>query len=235
MEILFNLTLILDNSKRIRLKNPKNNIKYKRGNVKILKSAKRKGVPCRMSLHLHVFITFCGFPGKSRPTSSFTRQDALIFSRKTWCQNAKKDNSIESRNSFGKATTAARTIWKDYKCDKLLESKLSMLNPIADCGETHMTLGSNGNDTSPKNLSSYPMISILVAVTTRKIKKPTLRDLDLYTVSMPSLMGSLDCGFRYSVIVGYEVGDPYLDTVEVSNEQYILADMYVETPYVFFV
>jgi hypothetical protein len=135
-----------------------------------------------------------------------------VFSRKTWCQNARKDYAIESYASFGSATLAAKTIWKDYKCNQLLESKLSMLNPIADCSNTHSDSETNSTSTT----DSYPLIAILVGVTTRKLTEPSLRDLDIFTVSMPSLMSSLDCGYRYHVLLGYDVGDPFYDSDKVS-------------------
>lgn len=172
-------------------------------------------------------IVHVAFSGKSRPTTAFSsQQDALVFSRKTWCQNARKDYDIESYVSFGSATKAAITIWKDYKCNKLLESKLSMLNPLAECSSTPLRADdvSGGGDTLAtestfevnKKAVNMPLIAILVRVSTRQVDRPSLRDLDLFTVSMPSLSSSLECGFRYSVLLGYDVGDRYFDSEEVS-------------------
>jgi hypothetical protein len=47
------------------------------------------------------------------------------------------------------------------------------------------------------------------------MSKPSLRDFDLFTLSMPSLMSSLDCGFRYNLMLGYDKGDPFYDTEKV--------------------
>jgi len=165
--------------------------------------------------------------GKStRTPSSLSRHDALVFSRKTWCQNARKDHNIESYVSFGTATKAVKTIWKDYKCNKLLESKLSMLNPIADCAM--------GNDATKlvreEEIASLPMIAILVVVSTRGIVNPSLRDLDIFTLSMPSLMSSLDCGFRYKLMLGYDKGDSFFDSDEGKQEVHSWFDKDIIAP-----
>ena len=159
-----------------------------------------------------VYVCHSGNSGSgARAGSSLTRHDALVFSRKTWCQNARKDHNIESYVSFGTATKAVKTIWKDYKCNKLLESKLSMLNPIVECAiATDAT-----KLVREEEMASYPLIAILVPVTTFGMSKPSLRDFDLFTLSMPSLMSSLDCGFRYNLMLGYDKGDPFYDTEKV--------------------
>lgn len=146
------------------------------------------------------------------PSAGMTRHDTLVFSRKTWCQNARKDYNIESHVSFGTATGAAQTIWRDYKCNKLLESKLTSLGPIADCAEA------SGATRLVRDAeeAAYPLIAIMVAVSTRGVSKPSLRDLDLFSVSMPSLMSSLDCGFRYVVVLGFDRGDQFFGKEKVS-------------------
>jgi hypothetical protein len=34
---------------------------------------------------------------------------------------------------------------------------------------------------------------------------------------LSSLIRSLDCGFRYEFVVGYDIGDPFYDTPEVGS------------------
>lgn len=137
-----------------------------------------------------------------------------MFSRKKWCQNARKDHNIEAYVSFGSATKAVKTIWKDYKCNKLLESKLSMLNPIAECAAASADATKLVRE---EEVAAFPLIAIVVGVTTHRTVNPSLRDLDIYTLSMPSLMSSLDCGFRYNLLLGYDRGDPFYDSEKVSQ------------------
>ena len=196
----------------------------------MLTSAKKKGKTIKYKLTpdgcdevrvlSNLFTCCCNYyqshrhlAGKNtRASSSMSRHDALVFSRKTWCQNARKDHAIESYVTFGTATKAVKTIWKDYKCNKLLESKLSILNPIAECA----SLLEATKLVREEELASYPLIAILVAVTTHRVVNPSLRDLDIFTLSMPSLISSLDCGFRYRLMLGYEKGDQFFDSDKVS-------------------
>lgn len=66
------------------------------------------------------------------------------------------------------------------------------------------------------NLSpDLPLIAIMAATTTRKIKKPSTKNLSLFTYLLPSLVRTLDCGFRYEYVLGYDKGDPFYDSKEV--------------------
>jgi hypothetical protein len=75
--------------------------------------------------------------------------------------------------------------------------------------------GSKGGSVdSSKNL---PLISIMAATTTRKIHQPSTKNLALFMYMLPSLMRTLDCGFRYEYVLGYDKGDPFYDTEKVST------------------
>jgi hypothetical protein len=62
--------------------------------------------------------------------------------------------------------------------------------------------------------TSLPVIAIMAATTSRKIKNPSPSRLSLFIFLLPSLMRSVDCGFRYVYVLGYDAGDPYYDTVD---------------------
>lgn len=64
--------------------------------------------------------------------------------------------------------------------------------------------------------ASLPLISVLAATTTRKVVNPSPDNMALFTFMLPSMVRSLDCGFRYEYVLGYDVGDPFYDTEEVS-------------------
>ena len=36
----------------------------------------------------------------------------------------------------------------------------------------------------------------------------------LFTYLLPSLIRTLDCGFRYEYVLGYDLGDPFYDNAE---------------------
>lgn len=60
-----------------------------------------------------------------------------------------------------------------------------------------------------------PLIAVMAATTTRKIDKPNTRNLSLFMYLLPSLVRTLDCGFRYEYVMGYDKGDPFYDSKEV--------------------
>jgi hypothetical protein len=57
----------------------------------------------------------------------------------------------------------------------------------------------------------------MAATTTRKVTKPSTKNLSLFMYLLPSLIRTLDCGFRYEYVMGYDKGDPYYDSKEVST------------------
>jgi hypothetical protein len=68
-----------------------------------------------------------------------------------------------------------------------------------------------------KIIKNLPLIAVIAATTTRKVKNPSTKNLALFTLLLPSLMRSLDCGFRYEYVLGYDVGDPFYDSTNVSS------------------
>ncbi len=61
-----------------------------------------------------------------------------------------------------------------------------------------------------------PLIAVMAATTTRKIKSPSTKNLSLITYLLPSLIRTIDCGFRYEYVLGYDKGDPFYDSADVS-------------------
>lgn len=73
-----------------------------------------------------------------------------------------------------------------------------------------------GKKEHSNQLSSLPLIAVMAATTTRKINKPSTKNLSLFMYLLPSLIRTLDCGFRYEYVLGYDKGDPFYDSAEVS-------------------
>lgn len=81
--------------------------------------------------------------------------------------------------------------------------------PIVNCSTENYQ-----QSTQPNSL--FPLIAILVATTSRTIYRPSIQNLSLFQLLLKSLIRSLDCGFRYLVVVGYDRGDIFYDTIPVS-------------------
>lgn len=62
------------------------------------------------------------------------------------------------------------------------------------------------------SFSAQPLIAIILAATSRGASD---KKLGLFTLLLPSLNRTLDCGLRYLVVVGYDQGDEYYDTSQV--------------------
>ena len=75
---------------------------------------------------------------------------------------------------------------------------------IASCNQDHIS-----ND--------LPLIAVMAATTTRKVSNPSPSRLALFNYLLPSLMVTVDCGFRYLYVLGYDAGDPYYDSEQVCS------------------
>ena len=81
--------------------------------------------------------------------------------------------------------------------------------PIAKCDNA----SSVPNIPSSLMLHQEPLIAILVATTTRTEPFPSTKTLSLFTLMIPSLIRSLDCGFKYVIVLGYDIGDRFFDNI----------------------
>lgn len=79
------------------------------------------------------------------------------------------------------------------------------MRPISTCK------GHDKEAVSPKEL---PLIAIMAGSTTRNVKSPDTNTIALFTVLLPSLLRSLDCGFRYVYMLGFDAGDSFYDSDE---------------------
>jgi hypothetical protein len=68
---------------------------------------------------------------------------------------------------------------------------------------------------------NLPLIAIMAATTTRKVNKPSTKSLSLFTYLLPSLIRTLDCGFRYEYVLGYDQGDPFYDSENVNMHRWM--------------
>jgi len=68
--------------------------------------------------------------------------------------------------------------------------------------------------TAAGGVGGGPLIAIMAATTTRKINNPSTSKLALFTYLLPSLTRTIDCGFTYMYVLGYDVGDPFYDAPE---------------------
>jgi hypothetical protein len=126
----------------------------------------------------------------------------------------KKHNKHNKRHSSmqAKAKVPSRSRSKVNKSDKF--SKPTTFHKLS--------MPSCGNVKSLLELSSQPLVAILTGSTSRSAISPSNTTLSVFTILLPSLMRSLDCGFTYLVVIGYDRGDPFYDSIKVTHLTLIL-------------
>lgn len=113
--------------------------------------------------------------------------------------------------------------WRKRNCDNLFKHRAICAQPIPHCSTQNYekSLRSTNllsSSTSYRENSTLPLIAILAGTTTRRVTNPHTDKIALFTLLLPSLIRSIDCGFRYVYVMGYDQGDPFYDTDAVVNK-----------------
>lgn len=96
-----------------------------------------------------------------------------------------------------------------------LEDALATLQPYSHAKfaimHTTSVLQSDSDEWMCPHVTSVklPMIAILVASSTRKKRHPTTDNISLFRYLLPSILTSIECGFTFSVFLGYDDGDAF--------------------------
>ena len=101
--------------------------------------------------------------------------------------------------------------WVNHNCDNFFKHKLICTSPVPTCS-------SPGVGGMAADSEQQPLIAVLAATTTRRVKQPAIHKIALFTLLLPSLVRTLDCGFRYVYVMGYDVGDAYYDNKKGLDE-----------------
>lgn len=118
-----------------------------------------------------------------------------------WCTTMKKRHNVIPMKSWGSLSESAIPEWKERRCDMVFTAARMSKKQITFCEE-------------PNFDQSLPLISVLAASTTRKVNNPSTSKLALFTYMLPSLIRTIDCGYRYEYVLGYDKGDPFYDSDE---------------------
>ena len=127
--------------------------------------------------------------------------------------------------SWGSLPFSLIDSWKGRKCDLVFTSLRMQQSPVTVCGgplplpslvQSLTALAGGGkakssSSSSSSDPASLPLIAVMAATTTRKVANPSTDNLALFTMLLPSLVRSIDCGFRYVHVLGYDQGDPFYD------------------------
>ena len=134
--------------------------------------------------------------------------------QKALCLNWHKQYKVEGMN-LKNLPQKLKVPWRHLHCSMKVWDQRYATIPLSSCyGEN---ANNNNNNIDPED-ESYEMISLLVAVTTRKMHHPAIENLAIFHALLPSFIRTLDCGFKYSVVIGYDKGDQYFDKKEKREE-----------------
>jgi len=122
-----------------------------------------------------------------------------------WCAESKVKFGVVPQKSWGSLPPDYIDLWKSRRCDVSFTVARMKKNPVTKCADM---------DTNYTNADKLPLISVLAASTSRKIAKPSTKKMALFTYLLPSLIRTVDCGFRYEYVLGYDAGDLFYDTAE---------------------
>jgi hypothetical protein len=136
-----------------------------------------------------------------------------------WCHKTRSKYNVLPMKSWGQLPFSLVDTWKARKCDLVFTSLRMRQNQVTKCGDPLPALSLSGLASSGVGKDSLPLIAIMAATTTRKVHQPSTQNLALFTMLLPSLVRSIDCGFRYVYVLGYDKGDPFYD--DNANLQHI--------------
>ena len=132
----------------------------------------------------------------------------------------KQTYRVVPMQSWGNLPQNMQDTWRTKRCDIVFTVMRMEKHAVSACA----------NKTSSKDKSNAkdPLIAVMAGTTSRKVLNPSTKTMSLFNYLLPSLVRSLDCGFRYVFVLGYDAGDPFYDTTEVCSllQEYI-HDIYV--------
>jgi hypothetical protein len=120
----------------------------------------------------------------------------------------KNEYNVKIMKSWGNLPEDQIYNWRIMECDHVIAS----MRPVSECLPLNEITADKPEEQNPNLSDQLPIISILAASTTRNISKPYNKTLPLYKYILPSLLRTLDCGFRYDFVLGYDKGDSYYDS-----------------------
>ena len=132
-----------------------------------------------------------------------------------WCAAARKEYNVVSgegmqhKYGFGDCKGFCREAWAALKCDTILPKP----KRIAKVRNATVCKG---------DAKKQDMIAVCFGSTTRGLEAPSPASMSLFRYLLPSVQETAECGFRYGVFIGYDVGDPWWDVeaTRAANERW---------------
>jgi hypothetical protein len=135
-----------------------------------------------------------------------------------WCVQSMEKYGVQPLKSWGNLPMNMIDVWKQRKCDTVFTIARMSKRGLSRCSLPPKD-AATGEPLSKQEVEAYfsslPLIAVMAATTTRRVESPSPDNMALFTLLLPSLARSLDCGFRYEYVLGYDQGDRFYDSEEV--------------------
>lgn len=142
----------------------------------------------------------------------FLKQPIDAKTDEEWCKHIVKRYDVVPFKTWGKLPFELTDTWRAKACDSYFIAQKSSARTETNCSLFHKP---SWMSTIPvKDGASTPLIAIMAASTTRRIKYPSFRSLSLCTFLLASIVRTAECGFRYAFVLGYDEGDSFFDNPE---------------------
>ena len=126
-----------------------------------------------------------------------------------WCKQVAERYNILRFNTWDEVPFKLTDIWRAKACFSYFVAEKTDVRTETNCSLFHKP---SWMSTIPvKDGASTPLIAIMAASTTRRIKYPSFRSLSLCTFLLASIVRTAECGFRYAFVLGYDEGDSFFD------------------------
>lgn len=135
--------------------------------------------------------------GKAVSTSGLPK---ISSESSDWCAETKRRYHVQPMKSWGTLPMNMIETWKTHNCDRVFTVERMKKVPITACSPEHL------------HNKTLPLIALMAATTTRKVTNPSTNNLALFSYLLPSLLRTVDCGYKYIYVLGYDQGDPFYDS-----------------------
>jgi len=124
------------------------------------------------------------------------------------CLKITQKNNLDV-NSKGGLSVLSKEDKKEYSrlhCTARIAESLIDGQPKVDC--------TNRMESS----SQLPWVAVAVSATSRGIKFKNVQELALFSILLPSLVQTVECGFNYRVVLAFDYGDAFFDSEEGTSK-----------------
>ena len=112
---------------------------------------------------------------------------------------------VRPMKSWGSLPADMIESWKKRSCDLVFTSARMARREVTTCpAQLGDVLGRKAQHAHDARATQFRLVAIMAATTTRKVHNPSPNNLALFTYLLPSLIRSLDCGFIYEYVLGYD-------------------------------